>query len=84
VINRQQEVNLSLTHQLRPGIDLGFTYRFEPYRLDDFYTNNLVPYSPMQRAATVAVSQTPRYLFLDARFTSYHANVATVFVRYSF
>jgi len=38
----------------------------------------------MQRAATVAVSQTPRYLFLDARFTSYHANVATAFVRYSF
>ena len=84
VINRQQEVNLSLTHQLRPGIDLGFSYRFEPYRLDDFYTSNLQPYSPMQPAATVAVSQTPRYLFLDARFTSYHANVATVFLRYSF
>jgi hypothetical protein len=84
VINRQQEVNLSITHQLQPGLDLGFSYRFEPYRLDDFYTNNLQPYSARQPAATVASVPTPRYLFLDARFTNYHANVATVFLRYSF
>jgi hypothetical protein len=29
-------------------------------------------------------SDTPKYLFQDARYASYHANVATVFVRYSF
>jgi len=83
VINWQQEVTFSLTHQLRPGLSMGFSYRFEPYRLDDYYTNNMQPYSAQQPAATVATALTPRYLFLDARFTSYHANVATVFLRYS-
>jgi MtrB/PioB family decaheme-associated outer membrane protein len=84
VINWQQEATFSLTHRLRPGLSLGFSYRFEPYRLDDYYTNNMQPYSAQQPAATVATALTPRYLFLDARFTSYHANVATVFLRYSF
>lgn len=84
VINRQQEATLSLTHRLSPGVDLGFAYRFQPYRLDDYYTNNLQPYSPRQPAATVANALTPRYLFMDARFTSYHAHVATVFLRYQF
>ncbi|MBA2493568.1 MAG: MtrB/PioB family outer membrane beta-barrel protein [Acidobacteria bacterium] len=84
VINRQQEINMSLTHQLRSDLAVGVIYRYEPYRLDDYYTNNLQPYSPRQPAATVASALTPRYLFLDARFTTYHANVATIFIRYSF
>src|SRR5437773_12494727 len=55
-------------------------------RLDDFYTNNLQPYAGprLAEAGGAGVSQVPRYLFLDARFTSYHANVATVFMRYTF
>ena len=84
VINGQQEVNFSLTHQLRPGLALGVSYLFEPYRLDDFYTNSLQPYQaqlPTPGNTTAAVA---RYLFLNARFTSYHANVATIFLRYSF
>ena len=86
VLNRQQEVTLNITHQLSPKLALGFNYRFEPYRLDDFYTNNLQSYSGPRLvtdggAASVPV---PRYLFLDARFTSYHANVGTVFLRYTF
>jgi hypothetical protein len=86
VINRLQEVNVNLTHQLSPKLSLGFNYRFEPYRLDDFYTNNLQPYAGprLVTAGGAAVSQVPRYLFLDARFTSYHANVATIFLRYTF
>ena len=84
VINRQQEVNLSLTHKMWEGLDLGFSYRYEPYRLSDYYTNNLVPYATTQVAGGTFGSNTPRQLFLDARFTSMHANVATVFLRYSF
>jgi len=86
VINWQQEVNISLTHKLREGLDIGASYRFEPYRLDDYYTNNIQPYAGPTLitdggAASVPV---PRQLFLDARFTTMHANVATFFVRYSF
>ena len=84
VINRQQEVNLSLTHRLREGLDLGFSYRFEPYRLSDYYTSGLQSYSPKQLSDGSFGANTPRQLFLDARFTSYHANVGTVFLRYSF
>ena len=86
VINRQQEANISVTHQLREGLDVGVSYRFEPYRLNDYYTDNLQPYAGPKLVtdggrASVPV---PRQLFLDARFTSMHANVATVFLRYSF
>jgi hypothetical protein len=86
VINWQQEFNISLTHKLREGLDIGASYKFEPYRLDDYYTNNIQAYNGPTLItdggrATVPV---PRQLFLDARFTSYHANVATVFLRYSF
>jgi len=93
VINRQQEVNFFITRRLRPGLDLGLSYRFEPYRLDDYYTNNLQPYQvqmPLPGPAQLSVarpditSPTPRYLFLNARFTTYHANVATIFLRYTF
>ena len=86
VINWQQEVNISLTHKLREGLDIGASYKFEPYRLDDYYTNNIQAYNGPTLItdggrATVPV---PRQLFLDARFTTRHANVATVFLRYSF
>ncbi|HVF47498.1 MAG TPA: MtrB/PioB family outer membrane beta-barrel protein, partial [Pyrinomonadaceae bacterium] len=84
VINRQQEVNVSLTHQVRSDLALGITYRYEPYRLDDYYTNSLQPYSPRQPAANVANGLAPRYIFSDARFTSYHANVIKLFLRYTF
>jgi len=86
VISRQQEANASVTHQLSPKLSVGFGYRFEPYRLDDYYTNNLQPYAGprLATAGGAASAPVPRYLFLDARFTSYHAHLATVFMRYSF
>ena len=84
VINRQQEANISITRQLRADLAVGINYRFEPYRVSDYYTNNLVPYGVTQVAGGTFGSNTPRQLFLDARFTSMHANVATVFLRYSF
>jgi MtrB/PioB family decaheme-associated outer membrane protein len=84
VINWQQEFNVSITHRLRERLDLGVRYRFEPFRLDDYYTTNLQPYSPTQLADGGLPVNTPRQVLLDARFTSYHANVATVFLRYSF
>jgi hypothetical protein len=86
VINWQQEANISVTRKLREGLDLGVSYRFEPYRLNDYYTNSLQPYAgpTLSTAGGQASVPVPRQLFLDARFTSMHANVATVFLRYSF
>jgi len=84
VVNRQQEATLSITRQLRPDMAVGAVYRYEPYRLDDYYTNSLQPYAPRQPSAEVGNTLAPRYLFLDARFTTYHANVVTFFVRYTF
>ena len=84
VINRQQEANISITRQLRADLAVGINYRFEPYRVSDYYTNSLVPYGVTQVTGGSFNANTPRDLFLGARFTTYHANVTTVFLRYSF
>ena len=79
-----------VAHDL-PGVDRPAVHhlgggRGEPYRLDDYYTNNLQPYTGPRLLTDGGAASVPtaRQLFLDARFTSYHANVATVFLRYSF
>ena len=86
VINRQQEANVTLSHRIREGFEIGATYRFEPYRLDDYYLNNLQPYAgpTLSTAGGRATAPVPRQLFLDARFATSHANAVTAFVRYSF
>jgi MtrB/PioB family decaheme-associated outer membrane protein len=84
VMSRQQELNFSITQQIHEGFSIGAIYRYEPYTLDDYYTNNLRPYDPLQPAASVATALTPRYLFLDSRFATYHANVVTIFLKYTF
>ncbi len=86
VINWQQELNVTLTHKIKEGFDIGATYRFEPYRLDDYYANNLQPYAgpTLATAGGRATAPVPRQLFLDARFATSHANAVTIFARYSF
>ena len=86
VINRQQEVNVTLTRKIKEGFDIGATYRFEPFHLDDYYLNNLQPYAgpTLVTAGGAATTPVPRQLFLDARFATSHANAVTVFARYSF
>ena len=83
VINWQQELSVTLSHKIKEGLDIGATYRFEPYRLDDYYLNNLQPYAgpTLSTAGGRATAPVPRQLFLDARFATSHANAATVFLR---
>jgi hypothetical protein len=76
---RRQDVNLAITRRINERLELGARYFYEPYKQDDFSYNVLAPY--VHGSLT---SDTPKYLFQDARYASYHANVATVFVRYSF
>ena len=76
---RRQDVNIAIARHIREDFEIGVRYWYEPYKQDDFSFNTLQPY--MHGNLT---SDTPKYLFQDARYGSYHANVTTVFVRYSF
>ncbi|HEY2930951.1 MAG TPA: MtrB/PioB family outer membrane beta-barrel protein [Acidobacteriota bacterium] len=76
---RRQDVNIVITRQLHEGLEVGARYWYEPYTQDDFSFNVLQPYVHGN-----ITSDAPKYLFLDSRYASYHANVATVFLRYSF
>lgn len=76
---RRHDVNLAVTRQITESLAIGGRYWYEPYAQDDFSFNVLQPY--VHGSLT---SDTPKYLFQDARYGTYHANVATVFLRYSF
>lgn len=76
---RRQDINIALTRRINESFEIGGRYWYEPYRQDDFSFNTLQPYTN-----GTLTSDTPKYLFQDARYGSYHANVATVFVRYTF
>lgn len=76
---RRQDVNVALTRRITENFEVGGRYWYEPYKQDDFSFNVLAPY--VHGSLT---SETPKYLFQDARYGSYHANVASVFVRYNF
>jgi len=79
--NRFHEVLVSVTRKIRPGLDLGVQYRFESYLLDDFFLNNLQPYSQGLFAPGGLTAFLPRQTFLNARFTTYHAHEESFFVR---
>jgi hypothetical protein len=76
---RRQDVNILVTRHISERFEIGVRYWYEPYRQDDFSYNVLQPY--VHGSLT---SDTPKYLFQDARYGTYHANVATLFWRYSF
>ncbi len=76
---RRQDVNIAITRHIKEGVEIGGRYWYEPYTQDDFSFNVLQPYVHGN-----ITSDAPKYLFQDARYGSYHANVATVFLRYTF
>jgi hypothetical protein len=76
---RRQDVNIAITRHISESFEMGVRYWYEPYTQDDFSYNILQPYVHGN-----LTSDTPKYLFQDARYGSYHANVATVFLRYTF
>jgi hypothetical protein len=76
---RRQDVNILISRRIKENLEIGGRYWYEPYTQDDFSYNVLAPYVHGN-----LTSDTPKYMFQDARYGSYHANVASVFVRYSF
>jgi len=75
---RRQDVNIAITRRINDKMEIGVRYWYEPYTQDDFSFNVLQPY-----AHGNLTSETPKYLFQDARYASYHSNVATIFLRYT-
>jgi hypothetical protein len=78
-IIRRHDVNVTVTRRINERFEIGARYWYEPYKQDDFSYNVLQPY-----AHGTLTSDTPKYLFQDARYGSYHTNVATFFLRYTF
>jgi hypothetical protein len=76
---RRQDVNLALMRKINEKLEIGLRYWYEPYSQDDFSFNIQQPY--LHGSLT---SDTPKYMFQDARYGTYHASVASVFVRYRF
>jgi hypothetical protein len=76
---RRQDVNLVVTRRITEKYEIGVRYWYEPYTQDDFSYNVLQPY-----VHGTSTSDTPKYLFQNARYGSYHANTASVFLRYTF
>ncbi len=76
---RRQDVNIAVTRRITDKYEVGVRYFYEPYAQDDFSYNTLQPY-----VHGTVTSDAPKYLFLDARYGSYNAHTASVFLRYSF
>lgn len=76
---RRQDLNLAISRRINEKFEVGGRYWYEPYFQDDFSYNVLAPY--VHGSLT---SDTPKYMFQDARYGTYHANVASIFVRYKF
>lgn len=76
---RHQNLNIAVTRRINENFEIGGRYWYEPYKQDDFSFNVLAPYVHGN-----ITSDAPKYLFQDARYGSYHSNVATFFLKYSF
>jgi hypothetical protein len=76
---RRQDLNIVVTRRINESFEIGARYWYEPYKLDDFSYNLLQPYAHGR-----LTSETPKYLFQDARYGSYRANVFSVFASYWF
>jgi len=82
VINRLHEAVFSVMRNLRHDVQAGVEYRHESYHIDDFYLNDMSTYPEGAIVRGGIPSLIPRQMFLNARYGSYSANQAVVFLRY--
>lgn len=76
---RRQDLNIAISRRITDKFEVGGRYWYEPYFQNDFSYNTLSPY-----VHGSLPSDTPKYMFQDARYGTYHANVGSIFVRYQF
>jgi MtrB/PioB family decaheme-associated outer membrane protein len=79
---RFHEVRTNLAFQLRPNVEVGLRYSYEPRFVADF-TTDLMETGYIAPSAAPE-SQMPRRLFLNARDSSYRGHIGSVFIRYLF
>lgn len=89
VKSRFQELFLDTSYALRSNWRAGVRYTFSPYRLQDFATDNVTPYMPVQSASPAPGTIDPqtnavRFLVLNSRYASADPHMVGVYVRYSF
>ena len=82
MINRLHEAVFSVMRNLRHDVQAGVEYRHESYHIDDFYLNDVSTYPEGAIVRGGIPSLIPRQMFLNARYGSYSANQAVVFLRY--
>jgi MtrB/PioB family decaheme-associated outer membrane protein len=82
--NRYQELLASVTYRIRPGLQVGVRYRYEPYAVDDFYSNNMSAYPQGSLTAGGVPVNVQRYIFLNSRYGNYTANQVAAFVKYKY
>ena len=82
--DRFQELRVSVAYQIRRGLDVGVRYRYEPYRSNDFYLDNLQPYSQGAIFSGGVPVNVQRYILLNARYGDYTANQFAAFLRYRY
>ena len=76
------EVRTNINYQVRNNVEVGVRYLFEPRSLTDF-TTDLFP-SPYLAGLEAPENNLSRWLFLDARESSYHGHAAAIYLRYTF
>jgi MtrB/PioB family decaheme-associated outer membrane protein len=84
VIDRFQELLFSVTRKFSKALDVGFQYRYEPYRIDDFYLNDLAAYAYPQLTVGGETTNVQRYLFLNSRYGDYTAHQVAAFLKYRY
>jgi hypothetical protein len=78
---RLHVAKFSLRYRFPCGMTVGARYWFEPFTYTNFADDLMSPYM----VNTIAPENNAvRFLFMNSKLTSYHANVAAVFARYEF
>ncbi len=89
VTSRFQELYLDTSYEFATNWKAGVRYVFSPYRLEDFQTDNVTPYMPVQSATAAPGTIDPqtnavRFLVLNSKYASADSHMMGVYVRYSF
>ena len=84
VTDRFQELLVSVTRKFSKALEVGVQYRYEPYKVDDFYLNDLSPYAYGQVRVGGDLANIQRYLFLNSRYGSYTGNQLAAFLKYRY
>ena len=76
------EIRSALRYLIRKNVEVGLRYLLEPRALADFTTDLFL--APYIAGLEAPENNLNRYLFINARQSSYHGHAAAIFLRYSF